>query len=280
MHTMMMTFFFRDSESNKIVESDLISNNDQFIDNYSYITSTTVKWPTKVIKWWYNPSGQPANFSTNVIVEGMQASAKRWSDVCGVRFEYQGLANSTANLTKCDGNTVVGWGALSGAVIGRTQVCFRGSSFNEFDLVLDNELPLQINSSDMMAKTAVHELGHAFGLGHTNISPAVMTSVLTTGFPVNDDVQGCQSLYGVAEVVQTSSQPQAPSPAPTSVPPEKEEEPSPTVKICSPGKKRSCSVTNGKGSQACSVDGSAWSNCEVSRCHRGYILKSGVCSRK
>lgn len=256
-------FFFRNGDSGVIVESDLINNNNQFIDNYSYITSSTIKWPTNVIKWWYNPAGQPSNFSTDAIIAGMQASAKRWSDVCGVSFEYQGLTTNTVNLTNCDGKTVVGWSALSGSVIGRTQVCFRGSSFNEFDLALDNEQPLQISNADMMTKTAVHELGHAFGLGHTNISPAVMTSFLTTGFPVNDDVQGCQSLYGAANI----------TPAPAV------EQPS-EPKICSANKKKSCSVPNGRGNQICIADGNSWSSCQVTNCNRGYVLTSGVCVRK
>lgn len=265
-------FFFRESTSNEIVDDSLINNNNQFIENYSYMTSTTIRWQSNVIKWWYNPAGQPANYSESVVVEGMKASAKRWSDVCGVQFEYQGLTNSAVNLTKCDGNTVVGWGPLSGSVIGRTQVCFRGSYFNEFDLALDNESPLQINSVDMMTKTAVHELGHAFGLGHTNISPAVMTAALTTGLPVNDDIQGCQSLYGAAVAV-----PSTPTPTPTVTPPPE----APTVtKICSPGRTKSCLISNGRGSQTCSADGASWSSCQATRCNRGYVLKAGVCVKR
>jgi hypothetical protein len=46
-------------------------------------------------------------------------------------------------------------------------------------------------------KVMTHELGHAQGLGHTGISPAVMRSLSTTYWkPQPNDVQGLQHIYG------------------------------------------------------------------------------------
>jgi hypothetical protein len=188
-------YAFRNSDTNEIVESD--QDGLLYGQSYTYLTGSPVKWPAGPIKWWYNPSGQPTFISTTDAVNTLIAATQKWSAVCGVTFSYQGLTTNTVNTGGCNGSTVVGWGILSGSVVGYTHACFNSSNvFNEFDMMLDNEQPLQINSLSMLQMTSVHEFGHAFGMGHTNVSPAVMTPSLTTATPVADDIAGCQSLYG------------------------------------------------------------------------------------
>jgi hypothetical protein len=185
-------FTFRDADSGaELPESDIHANQENV--TYSYLATTAKRWPNGIIKWWYNPEGAPAGFGTQATIAALIAAGKRWEAVCKVSFQYQGITTNPLMLSDCNGATVVGWTPLAGSVIGQTQDCFSGNSITEMDLGLDNS---QITSLPLLQKVAVHELGHSLGLGHTDLSVAVMTPSLTTGTPVQDDINGCQSLYG------------------------------------------------------------------------------------
>ena len=138
----------------------------------------------------------------------------RWEDVCGVRFVYSGSA---------DAELYIGRAALPPAYQGIVQ------PFNDFGFVdfgsygtATNALLLIDDSwlyrySNFIYDVALHELGHAIGLAHSNVEGAVMsgtssgTSYLrVTATPwreqlTYDDILGAQALYGAPDTGDTPS---------------------------------------------------------------------------
>jgi hypothetical protein len=273
-------FIFRDADTNEVLPEEALPGR-MMSTKFSYLAGSARGWAGGVLKWSYNPTGQPANLNTQEVIDGLIASTRRWEKVCGITFQYQGTTSNAVNISGCNRLTVVGWTSLPGNVIGQTQACFSGSNFTEMDLALDNT---QISNVGLMQTVATHEFGHAFGLGHTDISPAVMTAYLTTGFPVQDDMDGCQSLYGVPMTTSPLPTPTptpipkppvpAPTPTPTMTPPAP-----PTAMVCQPNSTRSCNSFTGSGVRTCRADGQAWSACRINQCKSGYRLVNGQCRR-
>lgn len=54
-----------------------------------------------------------------------------------------------------------------------------------------------LNKTNLQINTALHEIGHFVGLGHSNVSPTVMwaTGLYTDTVPLQDDINGIKALY-------------------------------------------------------------------------------------
>lgn len=175
--------------------------------------SSSQYWTGKQLNWYYNPTNQPANLTTDQIVNALKAAAARWSGMCNITFNYLGttltrpVLNGTAS--QVDGVNVVGWDVLTGgdaSYSALTQTWWSSGSLIDADVVM--------NLSQSWTFTEVegimtHEWGHAIGLAHSNVSASVMFaspyhSVSYMRTLRGDDANGCAALYGAAATADSN----------------------------------------------------------------------------
>lgn len=116
-----------------------------------------------------------------------------WERVADVDFEL--TENSNANIE-------VDVSPLSGSTIGLTTVSYSTRNgfdrINSSDITFDGEerwSPDGETGQDFFA-VALHEIGHAFGLGHINDPDQIMNPVIFADELGNGDIEGAQELYG------------------------------------------------------------------------------------
>ena len=133
------------------------------------------------VKEYYNPKNDPTSGGA-----GLQALLNKqdtWTNVStsNFAFEYGGLTDRCPSLVKeCrgpqkfDGNNDVGWVALGGCCT--LGVTWYSTSVDEADMALNMNFPWStdgVNHYDVET-VMLHENGHVLGLGHSNVSGAVM----------------------------------------------------------------------------------------------------------
>jgi hypothetical protein len=174
-------------------------------NTFSYV-SWGARWPDGVIRWQYNPSGQPTTLKTDQVLALLQAAMANWNLGCGLRFEYQGL--TSASVVNKDGVTAIGWGNANG-YSGYTNIWWNGSKqITEGDIVL-NASKLTVGS-DVQA-IVTHEIGHWLGLTHSDQPRSIMFSnpYHSTAYqtlPKGDDYAACALLYGSPGLASYSDQ--------------------------------------------------------------------------
>jgi len=175
--------------------------------------SASQAWSGRQINWYYNPANQPANLVTDQVVNGLKVAAARWSGMCNITFNYQGLTavqpvlNGTSS--QVDGVNVVGWGYLQGnqaAYSALTQTWWAGSSLMDADVVMN--LSQSWGTTEVEA-IMTHEWGHAIGLAHSDVAESVMyaTPYHTAAYMRTlrgDDANGCAALYGAATTAESN----------------------------------------------------------------------------
>jgi hypothetical protein len=142
--------------------------------------------------------------------------------------------NSTAAVASGDGvnsmafsNTVFGQ-SFGSNTLAVTYYSYSGSTMHEADILFNTAQsfdsyrgPLRSGSYDIR-RVALHELGHALGLGHPDQAgqhvSAVMNSIISSIDALTaDDIAGGQSLYGAATSPTPTPTP-SPTPTPTATP--------------------------------------------------------------
>lgn len=122
-------------------------------------------------------------------LQSINAAFAEWSEVANIQFQ---AVASTADADIDFSNS-----ALDGAgnVLGVTGFSYSGGQLQSADIQFDSGDNL---SGSEFSLVAIHEIGHAIGLGHFNDDPAVMNS--TANFSLDDlaqsDIDGIVALYG------------------------------------------------------------------------------------
>ena len=163
----------------------------------------------------YNPADDPTSSGGLV---ALIASQVIWTDVGSSNFVYQ---SGDTDITRCpslvkeckgpqffDGLNDVAWLSLKGR--NTLGVTWSGTSTDEADMALNTNFNWTTDGSDYDIQTVyTHENGHALGLGHSDVSGAVMEATYAGERRVldDDDKDGITFLYpvGSAPVVTISS---------------------------------------------------------------------------
>lgn len=129
------------------------------------------------------------NSISQVELQSINAAFAEWSEVANIQFQQ---VSSTADSDIDFSNS-----ALDGAgnVLGVTGFSYSGGQLQSADIQFDSGDNL---SGSEFSLVAIHEIGHAIGLGHFNDDPAVMNSTANfdlTGL-AQSDIDGVLALYG------------------------------------------------------------------------------------
>ena len=122
-------------------------------------------------------------------LQSINAAFAEWSEVANIQFQE---VSSTADADIDFSNSAIDG---AGNVLGVTGFSFSGGQLQSADIQFDSGDNL---SGSEFTLVAIHEIGHAIGLGHFNDDPAVMNSTANfslTGL-AQSDIDGIVALYG------------------------------------------------------------------------------------
>lgn len=175
-----------------------------------------VKHDGNTMNWAYNDANRPAGApSKAAVIAQIQASMAKWSAVCNITFNYQGETTNVPNVggggQPYDGINVIGWdpSGLTAPTTGVANVWFfqgtggQRGSFVDADIRLNAAYAVTY-TAPFLDGTITHEVGHAIGLQHSDVSGQLMSGPPLTGYDngrtqlAADDIAGCVALYGAA----------------------------------------------------------------------------------
>jgi len=177
------------------------------------------RWPGGSLTWRYNDAGRPAGLSKSELIAGINAAAGQWMAACNVTIAQHAIYPETTMPAQTINGTagssdvnVFGWGDLSQPpagnpfVSGVTFTSSRNGNLVDADTTFSTAF---VTNASTLRRVAVHELGHALGLAHSNVEGQVMSGPGGSGNPgvppteydgraslQPDDIQGCLCLYG------------------------------------------------------------------------------------
>lgn len=171
-------------------------------------------WLSSRYYWYYNPTNQPANLSTEAVVAAIKKATTRWSGMCNISFGYLGLTTKRPYMgddgTMVDNINVIGWDVLTGDMSDAGAVTL---SWTSRDALLDADIAFNtvVNTPwnlDSVEGVITHELGHAIGIKHSNVQESVMFANPYHDYDYlralrGDDAKACAVLYGTAGTAES-----------------------------------------------------------------------------
>ncbi|MEE2949739.1 MAG: matrixin family metalloprotease [Pseudomonadota bacterium] len=173
----------------------------------------SASWQKTTVTWSFadfNTSAERIKFDgfiTNAdFQEAIRAAFAEWASVANLEFIE---SDDTSGV-----DVRIGFGDLDGArgVLATTDYFYSGTmlkeSFIRFDTAESWQSSLTSNSQTPTYLVALHEIGHALGLGHsTTGADTVMKATLNRGAEGlgADDIEGIQKLYGAVAERQTEA---------------------------------------------------------------------------
>jgi hypothetical protein len=166
-----------------------------------------VKWPTPSVQYYINPA--TSDMPEADVVAAIQAAANAWVLEAGANIQPSYRGKTTRSTVAQNGTSDVFFREESnGTTYAQTYVWWNGSNqLIEADMILYGGSVTFFAAGSACAGTAVylqdaatHEFGHAFGLGHSDISGTTMyptmswcSTYVRTLEP--DDIAGIRALY-------------------------------------------------------------------------------------
>lgn len=163
----------------------------------------SARWLENTVNWWYNPTGEP--FDTNEVVSAISTATSYWENVCGIKFEYQGVTDQSLSNTD-DEKFVIGWLSQSemidrfGDYSGYANAWWSGATVYDAEISLVNGGRYSVQTTSELIGLVAHELGHVIGIDHSDVYESIMYANPYHTFTYQqtlrgDDIRACQALY-------------------------------------------------------------------------------------
>lgn len=190
----------------------------QHAGSYSFMAESSpgqpIRWdPCQTVRWVFNPAGAPAGG-----LAVLERAVDRISATTGLRFAYAGTTTAVPTGSYVDSQTIAGgfrplltgWSTpaassllanQSANLVGMNQTIWLRPASGPAHIVsgvvaLNARVTAPTSGSSSWYTFALHELGHAVGLGHT----ADATQVMAPTIPANATDFGSGDLAGLAKV--------------------------------------------------------------------------------
>lgn len=170
---------------------------------------TGQKWTNGIYQWKHNSSGRPSSMTEvqrAAAFDAAEGYIEADDNACGgsnTSLSVGKVGSTTKTVGVKDGVNTMGWKALSSGTLALTTWWFVESSTQEADMAYSTSVSWSASTGTVpsakhdLISVAVHELGHAVGLGHVSSTPKqVMYPYFNKG--ENRRVKRSGDLYGLA----------------------------------------------------------------------------------